>query len=287
MSILIDESSAVLIQGITGRQGSFHTRLMMDYGTQVVGGVTPGKGGDWIEGIPVFDTVRKAADVTGANTSVILVPAPYAPDAIIEAVDAGLQLIICITEGIPVQAMLKVYHHLKDRPARLIGPNCPGVLNPGGHTKVGIIPAMCAMPGPIGIVSRSGTLMYEVCYAMTGRSIGQSTLVGIGGDPVKGTGFVEVLEMFENDLETEKVVLLGEIGGHDELEAADFIQTRMTKPVVAFIAGRSAPHGKRIGHSGAIIENETHTAQYKMAALETAGARVALTPETIPDLLAD
>jgi succinyl-CoA synthetase alpha subunit len=284
MSILIDPRSRVLIQGITGRQGSLHTRLMMDYGTQIVGGITPGKGGDWIEGIPVFDTVLKAVDATGANTSLIMVPAVFAPDAIIEAVDAGIRLIVCVTEGLPVQQMLRVYRHLKGKKVRLIGPNSPGILNPG-QANIGIIPAMCAVPGQIGVVSRSGTLMYEVCYNLTRHQFGQSTIIGTGGDPIKGTRFVEILEMFESDLETEKVVLLGEIGGHEELEAADYIQNEMTKPVVAFIAGTSAPFGKPVGHAGAVIEENSHTAQYKKDVLAAAGAHVAGTPDEILDLL--
>ncbi|MCU0511889.1 MAG: succinate--CoA ligase subunit alpha [Anaerolineae bacterium] len=284
MPILVRDGTRVLIQGITGRQGSFHTRLMLDYGTDVAGGVSPGKGGDWIEGLPIFDTVFQAVNATGANTSLILVPAAHAPDAIIEAVDAGIELIVCITEGIPVQDMLRVYQYVRASGSRLIGPNCPGILIPG-HIKLGIIPAMIARRGHIGVVSRSGTLMYEVCFALSARHLGQSTIVGIGGDPVKGTGFIEILEMFENDLETEKVVLLGEIGGTEELEAAEYIQHGMTRPVIAFIAGESAPSGRRIGHAGAIVEQEQHTARYKRAALETAGAAVARTPAEIIDLI--
>lgn len=284
MSILIDHQSSVLIQGITGRQGSLHTRLMMDYGTRVVGGITPGKGGDWIEGIPVFDTVHRAVDATGATISLIMVPAVSAPDAIIEAADAGINLIVCITEGLPVQAMMRVYRHLRGKKVRLIGPNSPGILNPG-QAKVGIIPAMCAIPGQTGVVSRSGTLMYEICYAMTLQEIGQSTIIGTGGDAIKGTSMVDILEMFETDLDTDKVVLIGEIGGLEELEAADYIQNEMTKPVIAFIAGTSAPQGKRMGHAGAVIEEIRHTAQHKKDALESAGAHVATTLEDVIDLL--
>ncbi|MCY4464321.1 MAG: succinate--CoA ligase subunit alpha [Chloroflexi bacterium] len=285
MSILIDRNSKVLVQGITGRQGGFHARLMMAYGTKVVGGVTPGKGGEWFEGVPVFDTMRAAVRTTNADTSLVTVPARFAPDAIIEAADAGIKLIICLTEHIPVADMMKVVAFCKSRGSRLIGPNCPGVMTPG-QAKVGIIPAMVAEPGNVGVVSKSGTLTYEVGFAMKNAGIGISTIVGIGGDPVIGTTFVDVLEMFENDPETEKVALLGEIGGSAEIVAADYIKNAMTKPVAAFIAGRSAPPGKRMGHAGAIVDGGEGSADEKIQALEAAGARVANNPEEIPSLLA-
>ncbi len=284
MAILIDKNSKVLVQGITGRQGGFHARLMMEYGTDVVGGVTPGKGGEWFEGKPVFDTMRKAVETTNADVSLVTVPARFAPDAIMEAADAGIQLIIGLTEHIPVADMMKVVSFCARRPARLIGPNCPGAITPG-QAKVGIIPAMVAVPGNVGVVSKSGTLTYEVGFAMKNKGIGISTMVGIGGDPVIGTTFVEVLEMFENDPETEKVALLGEIGGSAEIAAADYIKNSMTKPVAAFIAGRSAPPGKRMGHAGAIVDGGEGSAEEKIQALAAAGARVAANPEEIPDLL--
>ena len=285
MSILIDKNSKVLVQGITGRQGGFHARLMMEYGTDVVGGVTPGKGGEWFEGKPVFDTMRKAVETTNADVSLVTVPARFAPDAIMEAADAGIRLIVGLTEHIPVADMMKVISFCAWRGARLIGPNCPGVMTPG-QAKVGIIPAMVAEPGNVGVVSKSGTLTYEVGFAMKNKGIGISTMVGIGGDPVIGTTFVDVLEMFENDPETEKVALLGEIGGSAEIAAADYIKNAMTKPVAAFIAGRSAPPGKRMGHAGAIVDGGEGSAEEKIQALEAAGARVAANPEEIPDLLA-
>lgn len=285
MSIFIDRKSLVLVQGITGRQGGFHARLMMEYGTKVVGGVTPGKGGEWFEGVPVFDTMRAAVRTTNADTSLVTVPARFAPDAIMEAADAGISLIICLTEHIPVADMMKAVAFCKRRGSRLIGPNCPGVMTPG-QAKVGIIPAMVAEPGNVGVVSKSGTLTYEVGFAMKSAGIGISTIVGIGGDPVIGTTFVDVLEMFENDPETEKVALLGEIGGSAEIAAADYIKNTMTKPVAAFIAGRSAPPGKRMGHAGAIVDGGEGSAEEKIRALEAAGARVANNPEEIPDLLA-
>ena len=287
MSILVNKNTRLIVQGITGNEGLFHTTQMMLYGTNVMAGVTPGKGGEWVlEGkIPVFDTVRAAVDTTGANTSVIFVPARYAPDAILEAADAGIELIVCITEGVPVMDMMRVRAYLDTRDVRLLGPNCPGLLTPG-ETKVGIIPNNISIPGNIGIVSRSGTLTYEVLYALKGSGKGASTCVGIGGDPVNGTNFIDVLELFEADAHTDQVVLIGEIGGTDEERAADFINRRMTKPVVAFIAGQSAPPGKRMGHAGAIIEGGEGTAEDKIKALETAGVRVARHPEEIPQLLA-
>ncbi|MGB1288517.1 MAG: succinate--CoA ligase subunit alpha [Aggregatilineales bacterium] len=286
MSILINKQSKVIVQGITGRQGSFHTKLMMEYGTDVVGGVTPGRGGEWFEGKPVFDTVAKAVESTEANVSMVMVPPPFAPDAIIEAAAAGIKLIICLTEHIPVAEMMKVYAYVQKQGARLLGPNCPGVLTPG-EAKVGIIPAMVAIPGNIGVVSKSGTLTYEVGFALKNKGMGISTIVGIGGDPVIGTSFVDVLEMFENDPATEKIALLGEIGGDAEIKAADYIKEHMTKPVAAFIAGKSAPPGKRMGHAGAIVSGGgAGTAQEKNEALKDAGAKVAANPEEIPDLLA-
>ena len=252
MAILGNKDTKVIVQGITGGQGSFHTRLMIKYGTQVVGGVVPGKGGQWFdEKVPVFDTVQAAVDATGATASMVIVPAPFAPDGIIEAVDAGIDLIVCLTEHIPVADMMKATAHVKASGKRLIGPNCPGFLVPG-QMKIGIIPEMIAQPGKVGVVSKSGTLTYEVGFALKNAGMGQSTIVGIGGDPVIGTSFVDVLEMFENDPETEKVVLLGEIGGNAEIVAAEYIKKHMTKPVAAFIAGQTAPPGKRMGHAGAI-----------------------------------
>jgi len=285
MAILIDKSARVLVQGITGRQGGFHAKLMMEYGTDVVGGVTPGKGGEWFEGKPVFDTMRMAVDTTNADVSLVTVPARFAADAIMEAADAGVELVICLTEHIPVSDMMKALAFCRGCGTRLIGPNCPGVMTPG-QAKVGIIPAMVAMPGNVGVVSKSGTLTYEVGFAMKNHGIGMSTIVGIGGDPVIGTTFVDVLEMFENDPETEKVALLGEIGGSAEIVAANYIKNAMTKPVAAFIAGRSAPPGKRMGHAGAIVDGGEGSAEEKILALEAAGARVAANPEEIPSLLA-
>jgi succinyl-CoA synthetase alpha subunit len=285
MSIFIDKNSRLLIQGITGHEGLFHTQQMLAYGTKVVAGVTPGKGGEWVEGkIPVFDTVKTAVEATGADTSVIFVPARGAPDAMFEAADAGVPLIICITEGVPVQDMMRVRSYLDQRKIRLIGPNCPGVLTPG-EAKAGIIPNNISIPGDIGIVSRSGTLTYEVLYALKMKGLGASTCVGIGGDPVNGTNFIDVLEMFEADPRTDRVVLIGEIGGTDEEKAADYISQHMTKPVTAFIAGQAAPSGKRMGHAGAIIEGGSGTAADKVRALENAGARMAKHPEEIADLI--
>jgi succinyl-CoA synthetase alpha subunit len=285
MSIFIDRNSRLLIQGITGHEGLFHTQQMLAYGTKVVAGVTPGKGGEWVEGkIPVFDTVKTAVEATGANVSVIFVPARGAPDAMLEAADAEVPLIICITEGVPVQDMMRVRSYLDQRKIRLIGPNCPGVLTPG-EAKAGIIPNNISIPGDIGIVSRSGTLTYEVLYALKMKGLGASTCVGIGGDPVNGTNFIDVLELFEADPRTDRVVLIGEIGGTDEEKAADYIARHMTKPVTAFIAGQAAPSGKRMGHAGAIIEGGAGTAADKVRALETAGARMAKHPEEIPELI--
>jgi succinyl-CoA synthetase alpha subunit len=285
MSILVHRNTRVVVQGITGREGQFHTQQMLEYGTQVVAGVTPGKGGQWILGVPVFDTVKEAVEATGANCSVIFVPARFAPDAILEAADAGVPLIVCITEGIPVQDMIRVRAYLDRKGVRLIGPNGPGLITPG-ECKVGIIPGHITRPGPVGIVSRSGTLTYEVIAALSQRGIGQSTCVGIGGDPIPGTNFVEVLAMFEEDPQTEHIVLIGEIGGTEEERAADFIATKMSKPVTAFIAGRTAPPGKRMGHAGAIIEGGTGSAAEKIAKLESVGIPVARHPEEIAEIVA-
>jgi len=284
MSILVDKNTRLVVQGITGREGGFHTPQMIEYGTNVVGGVTPGKGGQWAFGKPVFETVKEAVDATGANTSIIYVPAAFAIDAMYESIDAGIELIVCISENIPILEMMKIYEYIKTSKSRLIGPNCPGLLTPG-QAKVGIMPGYIATPGNVGVVSKSGTLTYEVVYALTQAGLGQTTCVGIGGDPVIGTSFVDVLQMFEDDPETEKVVLIGEIGGRAEIEAAEFIKAHMTKPVAAFIAGKSAPKGTRMGHAGAIVEGGEGTAEEKIAALQAAYVRVAENPEQIPDLL--
>ena len=286
MSILVNKETRLLVQGITGKEGLFHTTQMVAYGTNVVAGVTPGKGGEWVlDGkIPVFDSVRAAKEATDANASVIFVPARFAADAIIEAADAGIELIVCITEGVPVHDMMRVRAYIDNLNVQLVGPNCPGLLTPG-EAKVGIIPGNIAIPGNVGVVSRSGTLTYEVLYALKEVGMGASTCVGIGGDPIKGLNFLEVLEMFENDPQTEKVVLIGEIGGSDEEKAAEYIANKMTKPVVSFIAGQTAPPGKRMGHAGAIIEGGAGTAADKIKALQKAGVKVASHPEEIPDLL--
>jgi succinyl-CoA synthetase alpha subunit len=284
MSILVGKTTRLIVQGVTGREGEFHTKQMIEYGTRVVGGVTPGKGGEWAAGVPVFDTVKESVEATGANTSVIFVPARFAPDAILEAADAGITLIVCITEGVPVLDMIKVRAYLDTKKGvRLIGPNCPGLITPG-EAKVGILPGHITKPGHVGIVARSGTLTYEVIYALTNRGMGQSSCVGIGGDPINGTNFIDVLQMFEDDPLTDQVVLIGEIGGSDEERAAEFIAAKMSKPVTAFIAGQTAPPGKRMGHAGAIIEGGAGTAAGKIAALEAVGVRVAKHPEEIPDL---
>jgi succinyl-CoA synthetase alpha subunit len=293
MSILVDRGTRLVVQGITGRDGAFHTRQMIDYGTKVVAGVTPGKGGETVHGVPVFDTVAEAMAETRCNTSVIYVPAPFAADAVFEAADAGLGLIVCITEGIPVRDNLAAYHHVatlrerngKGRP-RLVGPNCPGLLSPG-QSKVGIMPGHICKPGPVGVVSRSGTLTYEVVHQLTGAGLGQSTCLGIGGDPVIGTNFVDALELFEADPQTEAIVLIGEIGGNDEEEAARFVKRHIRKPVVAFVAGQTAPPGKRMGHAGAIISGGSGTAAEKMAAFKAAGIPVARIPSEIPELIAE
>jgi succinyl-CoA synthetase alpha subunit len=286
MSILVDKDTRLLVQGITGREGLFHTSKMVDYGTNVVAGVTPKKGGEWVLNgkIPVFDTVRTAVEATGANTSIIFVPARFSADAILEAADAGLPLVVAITEGIPVRDMMRVRRYLDQKGVRLVGPNCPGLLSPE-ESKVGIIPGHIAQKGSIGVVSRSGTLTYEVLHALNQNDMGVSTCVGIGGDPINGTSFVDVLAMFEADPHTEKIVLIGEIGGTDEEKAAEFISDHMTKPVVAFVAGRTAPPGKRMGHAGAIVEGGEGTAEEKIKAFEAAGVKTADRPEEIPDLL--
>ena len=286
MSILVSKETRLVVQGITGNEGTFHTRLMLDYGTQVVAGVTPGKGGEWVHGVPVFDTVREAVQTTGADTTAIYVPAVFAGDAIMEAADAGISLIVCITEGIPVLDMVRVCQFLEGTDSRLIGPNCPGIISPG-QAKVGIMPGHIHAPGPVGLVSRSGTLTYEVVKALTDRGLGQSTAVGIGGDPIIGTTFVDVLRLFEADPATSHIVLIGEIGGADEEKAAQFITTDVSKPVTAFIAGRTAPPGQRMGHAGAIVEGGEGTAQEKIATLEAAGIRVARYPAEVADVVAE
>lgn len=286
MSILVDKNTRLLVQGITGNEGLFHTQQMLAYGTNIVAGVTPGKGGEWVlDGkVPVFDSVRIAQEATGVNTSVIFVPSRFAPDAIYEAADAGIPLVVCITEGIPVQDMMRVRNYLDQKGVRLVGPNCPGLLTPG-EAKVGIIPGDISIPGNIGVVSRSGTLTYEVLYALKLVGLGVTTCVGIGGDPVNGTSFIDVLGMFEADPYTDKIVLIGEIGGTDEENAAEFIADHLTKPVVAFIAGKSAPPGKRMGHAGAIVEGGSGTAADKIKALQSVGVQVASHPEEIPSYL--
>jgi succinyl-CoA synthetase alpha subunit len=286
MSILVDRNTRLLVQGITGNEGLFHTQQMLSYGTKVVAGVTPGKGGEWVlDGkVPVFDSVRIAQGATGVNASLIFVPARFAADAIFEAADAGVPLIVCITEGIPVQDMMRVRNYLDQKGIRLVGPNCPGLLTPG-EAIVGIIPGDIAIPGNIGVVSRSGTLTYEVLYALKLVGLGSTTCVGIGGDPINGTSFIDVLGMFEADPHTDKIILIGEIGGTDEEKAAEFIADHLTKPVVAFIAGQTAPPGKRMGHAGAIVEGGSGTAGEKIKALKNAGVQVASHPEEIPSLL--
>lgn len=287
MSILADAQTRVLIQGITGSEGRFHARRMVEYNTQVVAGVTPGKGGLQLDlggkQVPVYDTVAEAVEEHQIDASVVFVPARFAPDAILEASAAGIKLVVCITEHIPVHQMLRVYHILKLRGTRLIGPNCPGLISPG-KAKLGIMPEHVFMPGPVGVVSRSGTLTYEIASQLTRVGLGQSTVVGIGGDPILGSSFIDILELFERDPETELVVLVGEIGGRDEEEAAEFIAEEMTKPVIAYIAGFSAPSGKRMGHAGAIITGGEGTAEAKAKALEAKGIPVGRTPREIAEL---
>ncbi|MBX5437479.1 MAG: succinate--CoA ligase subunit alpha [Alicyclobacillaceae bacterium] len=284
MSILVNKDTRVITQGITGSAGLFHTQQAIEYGTKVVGGVTPGKGGTTVAGVPVFNTVAEAVRETGANASVIYVPPAFAADAIMEAVAAELDLVICITEGIPVLDMVKVKRFMEGRHTRLIGPNCPGVITPG-ECKIGIMPGYIHTPGKVGVVSRSGTLTYEAVYQLTVRGIGQSTAVGIGGDPVKGTEFIDVLEMFQEDPDTEAVILIGEIGGTAEEQAAEWIREHMTKPVVGFIAGATAPPGRRMGHAGAIISGGSGTASSKIAKLQECGIRVAPTPSEMGSTL--
>jgi succinyl-CoA synthetase alpha subunit len=278
VSIFIDDSTRLVVQGITGRDGSFHAKQMMEYGTKVVAGVTPGKGGQKFEGsVPIFDTVAQAVERTGANTSVIYVPPMYAADAIMEAAAAGIELVVAITEGVPVLDMTRVYPFVKELGARLVGPNCPGLITPG-KSKVGIIPGRICAPGPIGVVSRSGTLTYEVVYQLTRAGLGQSTCVGIGGDPINGTNFIDCLAAFERDPHTRAVAMMGEIGGTDEQEAAEFVRTHMKKPVVGFIAGQTAPPGRRMGHAGAIISGSQGTAAEKVESFRAAGMGVAQRP---------
>jgi succinyl-CoA synthetase alpha subunit len=285
VSIFIDNGTKLIIQGITGRDGSFHAKQMIEYGTQVVAGVTPGKGGQQFEGtVPIFDTVHDAVQATGANTSVIYVPPMFAADAMMEAAAAGVKLIVCITEGVPVLDMTKVYPYVKEHGARLIGPNCPGLITPG-QSKVGIIPGRICMPGNVGVVSRSGTLTYEIVNQLTKAGIGQSSCVGIGGDPINGTNFIDCLAAFEADPHTKAVAMMGEIGGTDEQEAATFIKEHMTKPVVGFIAGQTAPPGRRMGHAGAIISGSAGTAAEKIEAFKAAGMGVAQRPVDFVDLI--
>ena len=288
MAVLLDENSRVIVQGITGREGRFHTKLMLEYGTKIVAGVTPGKGGQEVHGVPVYDTMAEAvAEHPEANTSIIFVPAKFAPDAVYEAIDAGMKLVVVITEHIPVHETLKFVNYAKQKGTTIIGPNCPGIISPG-KAKVGIMPGHVFKPGSIGMISRSGTLTYEIGYAMTKKGYGQTTVIGIGGDPVVGLTFTEAMKLFEEDPETEALVLVGEIGGDMEERAAQMIKRgEFTKPVVAFIAGRTAPPGKRMGHAGAIIMMGTGTYQGKVQALREAGVKVATTPFEIPDLLSE
>jgi succinyl-CoA synthetase alpha subunit len=289
MAIFIDRNTRLIVQGITGRDGSFHARQMIEYGTNVVGGVTPGKGGQSFEGpsgksVPIFDTVAHAVEATRANASVIYVPPAFAADAIMEAAAADIPFIVAITEGIPVLDMTRVYAYVRDRGVRLLGPNCPGLLSPG-KSKVGILPGQIATAGPVGLVSRSGTLTYEVVYQLTRAGIGQTTCVGIGGDPINGTSFIDCLSAFEQDPDTSAVVMIGEIGGTDEQDAAEFVSSRMSKPVVGFIAGQTAPPGRRMGHAGAIISGSAGTAAEKIEAFERAGIGVAKRPSDVVGLI--
>src|SRR5579862_9343320 len=282
MAILVDKKTRLIVQGLTGREGTFHAKACAAYGTQVVGGVTPGKGGTIHEGWPIFNTVQEAVDKTGADASVIFVPPPFAADAIMEAADSEIELIVCITEGVPTLDMVRAWEFLQNRRARLIGPNCPGIIAPG-KCKIGIMPGRIHREGPVGIVSRSGTLTYEAVYQLTTRNVGQSTAIGIGGDPIIGTNFIDALDLFNRDSQTEVVVMIGEIGGNAEETAAEFVKTRMKKPVVGFIAGQTAPPGRRMGHAGAIISGGKGTAREKIAVMEAAGIRMAKSPAEIGD----
>ncbi len=286
MAIIVDTETRLVVQGITGREGSFHTLRNKAYGTNVVAGVTPGKGGQDVEGIPVFDTVAGAVEATGANTTMVFVPARFAADAIYEAVDAGIGTVICIAEGLPAHEMLRIYNYIRPRGVTMLGPNCPGALSPG-KANVGIIPGEIFREGPIGLVSRSGTLTYQIGHELTQLGLGNSTIVGIGGDPVVGSSFVDVLERFEADVETEVVVMVGEIGGDEEEKAARFVEAEMSKPVVAYIAGFTAPPGKTMGHAGAIISGSSGTAQGKKEVLEACGIRVGTTPTEAAQLAAE
>jgi len=284
MSILVNKDTRVVVQGITGRDGSFHTRLMLEYGTKVVAGVTPGKKGQRVHGVPVFNTVEEAVSEEGANTSIIFVPAAFAADAILEAAYSGIKLIVAITEGIPVSDMVKIMPIIEEKGARLIGPNCPGLITPG-EAKVGILPGQIFSRGKVGVISRSGTLTYEIVSHITARGLGESTAIGIGGDPIIGTKFIDLLEMFEKDPETEGIVLIGEIGGTDEQDAAHYIKENVSKPVVAFVAGRTAPPEKRMGHAGAIISGSSGTAQEKIEVFESCGVPVAEEPQEVAQLM--
>ena len=286
MTVLVDADTRVVVQGITGHQGTVHARAMREFGSKVVAGVTPGKGGAAVEGVPVFDSVREAVDATGANASCLFVPAPFAKDALIEAVDAKIRLCVLVTEHIPFHDMLVMYHYARSKGTRIIGPNCPGIAAPG-KAKVGIIPNVVFRPGRVGVISRSGTLTYEIVNGIKEHGLGQSTCIGLGGDPIVGTSFVDALPLFEQDPETDLMVLVGEIGGTAEEDAAEYIQAHFTKPVVAYIAGRSAPPGKRMGHAGAIISRGRGTAASKVAALEQAGARVARFPYEVSEIVAE